>query len=94
MKKPKKKKTRKPIVATLTFDLTDPDACTAFEHASHAAHMLLALEDFGSYLRGFTRYSNCHINGTPLTDADIDFAHEIRAQFYALLTERNVERFL
>jgi len=41
--------------ATLTFDLTDPDAREAFELATKAQDMAMVLREFDEYLRNDSR---------------------------------------
>ena len=52
-----KEKTMATETATLTFDLTDPDAARAFHRAVHALDLCLTLSDLDGELRRIIKYS-------------------------------------
>lgn len=69
---------RYPVVASLQFDLTDPDGKVAFEQACKARDYLVVLWDMDNYLRDQVKYE-----GEDDTEA-------IRKKFHALLEERRI----
>jgi hypothetical protein len=67
--------------ATITFDLTDPDAKVQFYLAANAASMYSVLWDFEQYLREQVKY---HDDGTR------DDTYAIRDKFYSIMSEHGI----
>jgi copper(I)-binding protein len=67
--------------ATLTFDLTDPDARAAFSRACNADNAHAALIAIAEYLREQVKYHD---------EKTRDDIHEMRAKFYGILGDYEV----